>query len=99
MVSDIVLLKELPDIIRKNVQAYVSCIGGAIMKDKYIEAIEKAGFQDVEIIEQSNFSTTEFLLSDDNIKDALGDQIEKVKEIDQLDIDSTSIKVKAIKPL
>ncbi|MFX1528310.1 MAG: arsenite methyltransferase [Promethearchaeota archaeon] len=98
MVSDIVLLKELPDVIRKNAQAYVSCIGGAIMKNKYLEAIGKAGFQEIEIIEQSNFSTNEFLLNDDNIKKALGDQIEKVKELDQLDIDSTSIKVKAIKP-
>ncbi|MFX0043635.1 MAG: arsenite methyltransferase [Candidatus Hodarchaeota archaeon] len=98
MVSDIVLLKELPDVVRENVQAYVSCIGGAIMKDKYIKAIENAGFKDVEIIEQSNFSTTEFLLNDDSIKEALGDQIEEVKKLDQLDIDSTSIKVKAIKP-
>ncbi|MFW9901872.1 MAG: arsenite methyltransferase [Candidatus Thorarchaeota archaeon] len=99
MVSDIVLLRELPDSVRESVQAYVGCIGGAIMKDKYIEAIEKAGFQEVEIMDQSNFSTTEFLLNDDEIKDALGDQIEKVKELDQLDLDSTSIKVKAIKPL
>ncbi|MFX1418216.1 MAG: arsenite methyltransferase [Promethearchaeota archaeon] len=98
MVSDIVLLKELPDVVRKNVQAYVSCIGGAIMKDEYIAAIKKAGFKDVEIIDQSNFSTTEFLLNDDSIKEALGDQVEKVKELDQLEIDSTSIKVKAIKP-
>ncbi len=98
MVSDIVLLKEIPDVVRKNVQAYVSCIGGAIMKDKYIEAIEKAGFKDVEIVDQSNFNTTEFLLNDDNIKEALGDQNETVKKLDQLDIDSTSIKVKAIKP-
>jgi len=98
MVSDIVLLKELPDVVRENVQAYVSCIGGAIMKDKYIKAIEKAGFQDVEIVDQSNFSTTEFLLKDDSIKEVLGDQIEKIKDLDQLDIDSTSIKVKAIKP-
>jgi ubiquinone/menaquinone biosynthesis C-methylase UbiE len=98
MVSDIVLLKELPEVVRKSAQAYVSCIGGAIMKDKYIEAIEKAGFQSVEIVEQSNFSTTDFLLNDDSIKEALGDQIETVKKLDQLDIDSTSIKVKAIKP-
>lgn len=98
MVSDIVLLKELPDVIRENAQAYVSCIGGAIMKDKYLGAIKNSGFTDVEIIEQSNFSTTEFLLSDDNIREALGDQIESVKEVDQLDIDSTSIKVKALKP-
>ncbi|MFX1279563.1 MAG: arsenite methyltransferase [Promethearchaeota archaeon] len=97
MVSDIVLLKELPDAIRNNAQAYASCIGGAIMKDQYLGAIESAGFKDVEIIGQSNFSTTELLLSDDTIREALGDQIETVKKLDQLDIDSTSIKVKAIK--
>ncbi|MFX0000937.1 MAG: arsenite methyltransferase [Candidatus Hodarchaeota archaeon] len=98
-VSDIVLLKELPDVIRKNVQAYVGCIGGAILKNEYIEAIENVGFKDVEILDQSNFSTTEFILNDDNIKEALGDQIETVRNLDQLDIDSKSIKVKAIKPL
>jgi arsenite methyltransferase len=98
MVSDIVLLKELPDAVRKSVQAYVGCIGGAIMKDKYIEAIENSGFQDVEIIEESTYSTTEFLINDDDIKEVIGDQIEQIKELDQLDIDSTSIKVKALKP-
>ena len=98
MVSDIVLLKELPDEIRNDAQAYASCIGGAIMKDKYLGAIKDAGFKDVEIMEKSDFSTTEFLLNDDEIREALGDQIEKVKQLDQLDFDSTSIKVKAIKP-
>ncbi|MFW9968800.1 MAG: arsenite methyltransferase [Candidatus Odinarchaeota archaeon] len=98
MVSDIVLLKELPEVVRRNVQAYVGCIGGAIMKDKYIEIIQSVGFKDIEIVDQSNFSTTEFLLSDDKIKEALGDQIEKVKKLNQFDLDSTSIKVKATKP-
>jgi len=98
MVSDIVLLKELPEAVKENVQAYVGCIGGAIMKDKYIKAIENAGFKDVEIVNQSNFSTTDFILNDDKITEALGDQIEKVKQLAQLDFDSTSIKVKAIKP-
>jgi len=98
MVSDIVLLKELPEVIRNSAQAYVGCIGGAILKEKYIEAIENSGFKDVEIIKQSNFSTIEFLLNDDKIREALGDQIEKVKNLQQMDLDSTSIKVKAIKP-
>ncbi|MFX1299001.1 MAG: arsenite S-adenosylmethyltransferase, partial [Promethearchaeota archaeon] len=93
-----VLLKELPEVVRTSIQAYVSCIGGAILKDKYIEAIEKAGFKAVEIIDQSNFSTTKFILSDDNIKEALGDQIKTIKKLDQLDIDITIIKVKAVKP-
>ncbi|MFW9818660.1 MAG: arsenite methyltransferase [Candidatus Thorarchaeota archaeon] len=98
MVSDIVLLKELPEVIRNSAQAYVGCIGGAILKEKYIEAIENSGFKDVEIMKQSNFSTIEFLLNDDKIREALGDQIKKVQNLQQMDLDSTSIKVKAIKP-
>jgi ubiquinone/menaquinone biosynthesis C-methylase UbiE len=81
-----------------NAQAYASCIGGAIMKDKYLGAIKDAGFKDVEIMQQSDFSTTEFILNDDEIREAIGDQIENIKQLEQLDFDSTSIKVKAIKP-
>jgi hypothetical protein len=38
------------------------------------------------------------LLNDEDIKDALGDQIDTIRKLDQLEIDSTSIKVKATKP-
>ena len=50
MVSDIVLLKPLPDAIRNSVEAYVGCIAGAALKDEYLEAIRSAGFRDVEIV-------------------------------------------------
>jgi arsenite methyltransferase len=55
IVSDIVLLKKLPEIIRKNVQAYIGCLSGAEMKDKYLQMIRKAGFQEVKIIEENYF--------------------------------------------
>ncbi len=55
MVSDIVLLKELPDFIRNSVEAYVGCLSGAIMMDEYIEAIKAAGFQEVRIIDETSF--------------------------------------------
>ena len=47
VISDIVLLKELPDYIKDSVEAYVGCISGAIFKDKYIKLIEEAGFQEI----------------------------------------------------
>ena len=50
MVSDIVLLKTLPDEVRNSVGAYVSCIAGAALKEEYIEAMETAGFKDIEIM-------------------------------------------------
>jgi len=55
MVSDIVLLKELPDFIRQSIAAYVGCISGALMKDEYLKAIEKAGFHSVQVQEESVF--------------------------------------------
>jgi len=55
MVSDIVLLKALPDFIRESVAAYVGCIAGAMLKDDYLAAIGKAGFQDVKILEETVF--------------------------------------------
>lgn len=55
MVSDIVLLKELPDAIKNSVEAYVGCIAGAEMKDKYLDSIKKAGFRDVKVVDETSF--------------------------------------------
>lgn len=55
MVSDIVLLKKLPEAIRKNVQAYIGCLSGTEMKSEYLQMIKDAGFQEVRIIEESHF--------------------------------------------
>ena len=53
MVSDIVLLKQLPDSIMKSIETYITCLSGALMKDEYIGAIEAAGFQEVGIIDET----------------------------------------------
>jgi len=55
MVSDIVLLKELPDSIKNSVEAYIGCLSGAVLKDEYIGVIKDAGFKDVEIIDETAF--------------------------------------------
>jgi len=55
MVSDLVLLKELPDVIKQSADAYIGCISGATGKDEYLEAIKSAGFKDVEIIDESYY--------------------------------------------
>jgi len=53
MVSDIVLVKELPDFIKNSKEAYAACISGAIKKSEYIDAIKMAGFDKVKIIDES----------------------------------------------
>ncbi|MBU1912922.1 MAG: arsenite methyltransferase [Candidatus Omnitrophica bacterium] len=55
MVSDLVLVKDLPDAIKESIEAYVGCLAGAVMKNEYIRFIENAGFKDIKIINQSNY--------------------------------------------
>lgn len=55
MISDIVLLKEIPVSIKKSVEAYIGCVAGAILKDEYLSAIKDAGFQKVKIMDETSF--------------------------------------------
>ena len=55
MVSDLVMVKDLPDNIKESVEAYVGCLAGAIRKDEYLKLISMAGFQDVKVISESSY--------------------------------------------
>jgi ubiquinone/menaquinone biosynthesis C-methylase UbiE len=48
-ISDIALLKELPKKIKENIEAYVGCVGGAILIDKYKKIVEASGLKDVKV--------------------------------------------------
>lgn len=44
-ISDIVLLRDLPDEVRKDLRAWSGCVSGAISEKEYLAAIERAGFE------------------------------------------------------
>ncbi|MGD0159602.1 MAG: arsenite methyltransferase [Candidatus Bathyarchaeia archaeon] len=97
MVSDIVLSKKLPEIIKRNVQAYVGCISGAEMKGKYLQMIEDAGFKEVKITEENQFPV------ENMANDPTAQAIVKTSKIPQQEIRKiattvASVKVSAIKP-
>jgi ubiquinone/menaquinone biosynthesis C-methylase UbiE len=98
MVSDLVLVKELPDFIKTSVRAYIGCLSGAIMKDKYTDAIKKAGFQNVKIIEETSYPIE--LMANDQTAQAIIEDFEippeKAKEVANSVV---SIKVYGVKPL
>jgi len=48
-VSDIVLLKALPESIRTDMAAWSSCVSGAVLEGEYLGAIKKAGFEKVKV--------------------------------------------------
>jgi arsenite methyltransferase len=47
-VADVIALEELPEAVRKDLEAYAGCIGGALVLDDYRKRLEEAGFVDVE---------------------------------------------------
>lgn len=44
-ISDIVLLRELSAALRKNEELIYGCVAGAILRDRYLQKIENAGFR------------------------------------------------------
>jgi arsenite methyltransferase len=55
MISDLALLKPLPEAIRKSVELYVSCVAGTLLKDDYLGVIREAGFGAVEVVGEKAF--------------------------------------------
>lgn len=49
-VSDIVTKYELPDIIKKNLDSWASCVSGAIPEKSYLEKLRNAGFKNVKVV-------------------------------------------------
>ena len=96
MVSDMVLLKELPQVIRQSVEAYVGCISGAAMKEEYLAAIEAAGFQTIKIVGEDIYPIE--LMTADPIAQAIYTDLQLSSEaVKDLSSSVASIKVSAIK--
>ena len=97
MVSDIVLLQELPDLVKNSIEAYIGCLAGAIKKDEYSGAIKAAGFQEVRVIDETSFPI-ESMVNDPTAKaliELFKISSEKIKEVASSVV---SIKASGIKP-
>jgi SAM-dependent methyltransferase len=96
MVSDIVLLAELPEKVMASVAAYVGCVAGASMKQEYLDAISRAGFKDVKVVGEisipADFSLGE-TIAESMIKDFGVGKNDLIKLRDSVQ----SIKVQAFK--
>jgi SAM-dependent methyltransferase len=97
MISDIVLLKELPEALKKSVQAYIGCVSGAVMKNEYINLIKDAGFRTVKVVEETLFPI-DFVADDPTVKAVIKKSNISVKKAKQFAGSVLSIKVRGIKP-
>jgi ubiquinone/menaquinone biosynthesis C-methylase UbiE len=97
MISDIVLLKELPRSIKENIDAYIGCLSGAIMKNEYLRKIKEAGFEDVEIIDETTFPV-ELMANGPTIDKMIENLGVAAEEVEEVSNSLSSIKVQGIKP-
>jgi len=96
MVSDIVLLKPLPESVQKNVEAYAGCIAGAEIKDKYLDLMRQAGFAEVTVLDEKVYPL-EYIISEDAFKGALDRLDMTQEELKETANTVVSVKVSAIK--
>ncbi len=70
MVSDVVLERELPDAVLHSVDAYLGCVGGAVLREDYLQTIRDAGFAEVRVDREGCFGDT-IDLDDPMIREAM----------------------------
>ena len=57
IVSDIVLNEKLPEELKNDANLYSACIAGALLREEYLDAIRRAGFERVELLTDRTWST------------------------------------------
>lgn len=68
-ISDVVLVGEQPEALRKDYEMYAGCVAGAIQKDEYLDIIDQAGFRDISIQKEKIVT-----IPDDILKHYLGSE-------------------------
>jgi arsenite methyltransferase len=97
MVSDIVLKKKLPAFVKQSIEAYVGCLAGAVSKERYLQAIDWAGFEEIDVIEESDFPLD--CMTNDPTGQAILRSLEGLdEEIRKVEGSISSLKVSGRKP-
>ncbi len=97
MVSDIVLLTELPARIKDSIEAYIGCLSGATRKDEYVRAIREAGFHEVRIRSESSFPI-ECMANDPTAKAIIENTKTSSEELREIGDSVVSVSVYGLKP-
>jgi len=60
---EVVLKDKLPEDVRKNIDDWFRCIGGALPEKDFLNLMEKAGFKNIEVISKVRNARTGHLLA------------------------------------
>jgi arsenite methyltransferase len=97
MISDIVLLQELPERIKQSLELYVGCLSGAALRDEYLLAVKKAGFEKVKVVDETVFPA-ESLTAGPAAAAIIADLRLSTGQIEKIAASVRSIKVSGTKP-
>lgn len=96
MISDIILLNELPDYVKNSVEGHIACLSGAIRKEDYLAAITKAGFTNIRIDKQAPFPL-ELMITDPIAQKIIADNNLTEREMRDIANSIASISISAKK--
>jgi len=95
MISDMVLLSDLPKEMMKSAELYAGCISGALKKDDYLGKIRKAGFESIEVLKEDSVQLLEYIGSDKILNDIIKNMTQE--EINKINNTVVSLKISAKK--
>ena len=79
-VSDIVLLRPLPESVQQNLAAWTGCIAGALSLDEYKDKLTAAGFVDLDVEVVRVYEPEDLSLDPAETKDAIGSAFIRAKK-------------------
>jgi len=98
LVSDIVMVGELPERVRESIAAYVGCIAGAVSRERYLALIRRAGFAEVEVVEEASFPVS-CMANDPTAQVVFGDLALMPDELRATESAIASVRVRAVRPI
>lgn len=95
MLSDMVLVRDLPEKILKSAEMYTGCISGALKKEDYLSKIKNSGFSDITVVQENTIRLLDYIGSEKTLSTVIKNMSE-----DEIDVASNavvSIKISARK--
>ena len=95
-VSDM-MASGIPDLVKKDMSIWASCVGGAIELEEYLSKIKAAGFEDVKVVKEEEYSRDMILSSLESMVEGTQDKqqgkLEKVIDFSKQSIGKSSVKI------
>lgn len=97
LVSDIVLTGPLPDRLRASAAAWAGCIAGAVSRERYLDLVRQAGFEEIEVVGEEPFPLT-CMANDPTAQAVFGEGSMTDEEVRTAEAAIASLKVRAVRP-